>query len=126
MKKVWTLVVLMLLITLLALPFGSSQLMKETGAVWAAPGGPGQSQPKPQPLNGSVIQAKMDKVTINIGAANGVKPGMIFLVKRASGPNPNIAEIKAEMIQPNSTNCKVVKWLSPDHRINPNDRAEKK
>jgi len=108
---------------------GKTGESKNPGAP-AAPNKPTQSQR----LNGKVIQAKGNKITINIGAADGVKPGTVLTIKRnnsGDGPSPKnttprVAEIKVVKIQKHSTDCQVIKWFTPQHKIRPGDKAEGK
>ena len=141
-KMLWPFVILAVVTAVPVFPSWTARcLPPAAGIVCAAPGEPGPGpnsepkgsgnpgQPQGQPVKGKVVQVDGNKVVIDVGAAEGVQPGMIFVVSHITEtPLGTVAQkraqIKVEMIQPHSTSCRLIQWLSVIHKIGPSDQVE--
>lgn len=94
---------------------------------------------QPAKLSGVVAYASGSRMIINIGSSSGIKPDMIFVVRRVlevvKDPTTDeiidevteaVAEIKVIEVKDKSATCTVLKKLSSDFEIAVGDKVEQK
>lgn len=94
---------------------------------------------QPEKMTGAVAYVSGNRVIINIGSTSGIKPEMVFAVRRVlevvKDPDTEevidevtevVAEIKVTEVKDKSATCAVLKKLSSEYTIAVGDKVEQK
>lgn len=94
---------------------------------------------QPEKMTGAVAYVSGNRVIINIGSTSGIKPEMVFAVRRVlevvKDPDTEevidevtevVAEIKVTEVKDKSATCSVLKKLSSEYTIAVGDKVEQK